>query len=357
MVHAMRASVMLLGGAVLVCSQLACGGFVQRSGQSTIGVMPGVVNDPGNRSLRRAIMRFGLGEFCKQLTHRGVPLQMRAGEPTAGRFMANTCNYQELESGDVFVQFAGPGYVWTNVTWRLGFEATGAVQYNQDFLMDGATMYAYFRTRAVVSKGFEAKMVEQGGAVASTVTSVVDGIAKELVQSQLERGFTVIRNSNGSVDFAVGMINKGERPAKPFEVHEDKRVTMMNERTNVAGNQLDFLGPFTVEDSKQALFLTMSVDGAPGVDAIVVDKSTGDQWLNTFVYSSGVPQPPTPPISIDMVPTRTQWTKAVPVPKGHYYVVLDNSAAIGNVAPTFSGSAVPSTAMVSVVVQLGDASN
>ena len=140
-----------------------CGGCVQQGGQASFGIMPGVVNDPGNRSLRRAIMRFGLEEFCRELTHRGAPLRMRDDDPVIGRFYARTCNHQELNSGDVFVQISGIGYAWTNVTFRVAFTASGAIQYNQDFLMDGSTMYAYFRTRTIASQEFNTTMVERAG--------------------------------------------------------------------------------------------------------------------------------------------------------------------------------------------------
>lgn len=337
-----------------------CGGCVQQ-GQASFGIMPGVVNDPGNRSLRRAIMRFGLDEFCKELTHRGAPLTMREGDPVVGRFYARTCNYQELNSGDVFVQFAGIGYAWTNVTLRISFNAGGAIQYNQDFLMDGSTMYAYFRTRTIASKSFETVMVERPGV--SALNAVTDQIADQVVSNQLSRGFTVIRESNGTVDFGIGIVEKGKRPVKPFEIRGDDRLTMTNERTEVHGNQLDFLGPYHVADGDRALYMTMSIDGVPSVDVLVVDESTGNQWLEAFVKGAGVPQPPMPPLMSEAVSMGSQWQKAFPVPEGYYYVVVDNSSVVGRVSPPAGGgsalltgalAAPPPAALVNVVVQVGD---
>ena len=307
-----------------------CGGCIQSGGQASFGIMPGVVNDPSNRSLRRAIMRFGLDEFCKELTHRGAPLRLRDEDPVAGRFYAKTCNYQELNSGDVFVQFEGIGYAWTNVTLRIAFNASGAIQYNQDFLMDGSTMYAYFRTRTIASKTFNTTMVERGGAGAA-LGGITDPIAKQVVEDQLRRGFTVIRESNGTVDFGVGMVEKGKRPVKPFEIRGDDRLTLMNERTEVHGNQLDFLGPFFVDDDDRALFMTLTIDGVPAVDVMVVDKATGDQWLDQFVKAPGVPALSMAPLMSEVVAIRTQWQKALPVAQGYYYVVLDNSSTVGSV--------------------------
>jgi hypothetical protein len=360
-------SLIRLAGFLLVVSVTlmvgGCQGCIQRGGQTSFGIMPGVVNDPANRSLRRAIMRFGLDEFCKELTHRGAPLKMRDDDPIVGRFYARTCNYQELQSGDVFVQFAGIGYAWTNVTLRIAFNASGAIQYNQDFLMDGSTMYGYFRTRTIASKTFNTTMVERAAAGA-VLGGITDPIAQQVVEDQLQRGFTVIRDSDGTVDFGVGIIEKGKRPVKPFEVRGDDRLTMMNERTEVHGDQLDFLGPFFVDDDDRALFLTLTIDGVPAVDVMVVDKTTGDQWLDQFVKAPGVPQPTMPPLMSDTVAIRTQWQKALPVAKGYYYVVLDNSSVVGTVAPPAAGgisfipgalAAPPPAALVNVVVQVGDA--
>jgi|GEM_PF-224046 len=344
---------LLLVGLTLALSLGGCSGCVQ-GGQASIGVMPGVMNDPGNRSLRRAILRFGLEEFCKELTHRGAPLRMRDEDPVIGRFYARSCNHHELESGDVFVQIEGIGYGWTNASLRVAFTASAAIQYNQDFLMDGSTMYAYFRTRMVASKETKVTMMEQGGAVGAVISPIANAAAPQVLESQLQRGFTVIRDSNGSVDFSVGMVEKGQRPVKPYEVRDGDHVTMMNERTEVRGNQLDFLGPFHVDDNDGALFLTMSIDGTTAVDVMVVDKGMGDQWLDLFVKAPGVPQPPMPPLMTDVVPKGTQWQKTVPVRRGHYYVVLDNSSVIGSATPPAVGT-VPPAALVNVVVQVGEA--
>ena len=159
------------------------------------------------------------------------------------------------------------------------------------------------------------------------------------------------------VDFAVGMVEKGHEPVKPFEVRGDDRLTLMNERTEVHGNQMDFLGPFHVDDDGRALYLTLVIDGVPAVDVMLVDKTTGDGWLDKFVRAPGVPQPAMPPLMSDTVAIRTQWQKSLPVAKGYYYVVLDNSSTVGSVAPPATGSllSAPPAALANVVVQVGDA--
>jgi len=342
-----------------------CSGCLTRAGQASLGIMPGVVNDPGNRTLRRAVLRFGLEQFCKEMVHRGAPLTMRDGEPVAGRFFARSCTFQELDNGDVFVQFAGQGYAWTNVSLRVGFDAGGAIQYNQDFLMEGSTMYAYFRTRTIASTSFNTIMVERGGANGAQVFGgMANPIAKQVVDQQLSRGFTVIRDSDGVVDFGLGVVEKGQRPTKPFSVRGSDKMTLTNERTEVHGQQLDFLGPFEVDSDGRALYVTAVIDGVPAIDMLVVRKDVGDQWLEEYMRKPVIPQPPQPPLVQDVIPTRMQFQKGVPLAKGFYYVVLDNTSVVGNVAPPAVASipllpgvlaSPPPAALVNVAVQLGDA--
>lgn len=350
---------------MLVLPLSGCSSCMQSTGQASFGIMPGVVNDPGNRTLRRSILRYGLDEFCKELTHRGAPLKLRDEDPVIGRYFAKSCNYQELASGDAFIQFSGVGYAWTNVSLRIGFEASGSIQYNQDFLMDGSTMYAYFRTRTVAAKSFNTLMVERGGAGgADALRGLANPIAQQVVDKQLTRGFTVIRDSNGTVEFGVGLVEKGQHPAKPFEVHGSDRVTYTNERTEVHGQQLDFLGPFQIGSNDQALYVNLVIDGVPAIDAMVVSKDAGDAWLDKFIRAPGVPALQQPPLTSEVVPIRAQWSKTLPVAKGYYYLVIDNSSSVGAVAPPSAG-AIPllpgvlapadPAALVNVVVQVGDA--
>ena len=342
-----------LVGATIVTLAVVGGGCT-KGGQMTLGVMPGVVNDPGNRSLRRAVLRFGLEEFCKEVTHRGTPLKMRDDDPVIGRFFGRSCTHHELDNGDVFVQLDGIGYTWTNASLRVAFEASAAIQYNQDLLMHGSTMYAYFRTRAIASHNTRVTLVEQPAALGVGVGAVADAVAPRVLRDQLQRGFTVIRDSDGAVDFSVGVIEKGQRPRRPFEIRDSDRMMLANERAEVRGNQLDFLGPFQADSNGQALYLTMLVEGTTAIDAMVVNDTTGEQWLQQFVKTPGVPQPPIPPLAADVVPSGSMWHKTVPVRKGRYYVVLDNSSAVGMVAPP-AGGTTPPAALVSVVVQVASA--
>ncbi|MCL2822451.1 MAG: hypothetical protein FWD57_00495 [Polyangiaceae bacterium] len=343
----------VLLGVILAISVSGCLGCTM-AGQKALGLMPGVVNDPGNRSLRRSILGFGLDEFCKQLVNTGAPLRMRDDEPVVGRFFARSCSSSELDSGDVFVQLDGIAYTWTNASQRVALEVSAAIQYNQDFLMHGSTMYAYFRTRNIAYQNTRLTLVEQSAVLGVGIAPIADDVAPQMMRNQLERGFTVIRDSDASVEFSLGVVELGERPNKPYEVRNDGKLTLMNERSEIRGNQLDFLGPFAVPSNGQALFITMTVEGTTVVDAMVVDKMVGDQWLDLFVRNRGVPQPPLPPLVSEVVPSGEKWQKTVRVSKGFYYVVIDNSAVVGAAMPPRGGT-IPPAALVSVVVQVGSA--
>lgn len=336
------------------------------SPQRLIALMPGVVNDPRNRTLRRELMSFGSSEFCKEVTQRGAPLRMNADEPIVGRFFPTECTYRELDNGDVFVQVRGEGYGWAQPSGRVGFKAGAAIQYNQDFLLDGSTMYVYFRPRAVQSSEFESLMVEKvqqsplGGLLGGTVQDIANRVGSQLVSRELQRGFTVVRDDSGQTDFGVGIIEKGKRPPRPFHVEGGSRLTLANERAELQQDQLDFLGPFTVVDEGRALYLTLSIEGPEAVDVSVWRRDGVTPWLESYIRRAGVPQPAGAPLIADVVRAKTRWQRTVPLPKGSYFVVVDHSSALGSVAPPppRPGGVLGPTgtaASLSYAVQVGDA--
>ncbi len=335
------------------------------SPQRLIALMPGVVNDPRNRTLRRELMSFGSGEFCKEVTQRGAPLRMSPEEPVVGRFFPKECTYRELDNGDVFVQVRGEGYGWAQPAGRVGFKAAAAIQYNQDFLLDDGAMYVYFRPRAVQSSEFESLVVERvqqsplGGLLGGTAQDIANRVGSQLVSRELARGFTVIRDADGQADFGVGVIEKGHHPPRPFHVEAGERLTLANERAEVQAEQLDFLGPFTIVDEGRALHLTMTVEGAEAVDVSVWRREAVTPWLEAYVRRAGVAQPTGAPVVADVVRARERFQRSVPLPKGSYFVVVDHSSALGSVAPPAPRPGVLGPAGVaaslSYAVQVGEA--
>lgn len=308
-------------------------------GQSSLALMPGVVNNPGNLSLRRGILGFAQSQICTELKKHSVPLTLRQDEPSSGRFFPNSCATQELGNGDIFVQFGGYGYAWTNLTKRITFDANAAVEYQHDFLMDGSTMYVYLREKATTATTFTTRLYEQTpqapatGLPGGSTQGFVDLIGTEILRKELDKGFTVIRDSDGHVDFGVGIVEKGRRPTSPYANANNGRLILANDRTEIHQNQRDYVGPFEVTENKQALFLSVAIDGARDVDVLVVHRGIGEAWLVNYTSQQALGAPPAPPALDETVSTGMVWRRTLPLPVGQYYVVFDNSPAAGKSAP------------------------
>lgn len=341
--------------AILVCS---C--FVGAScGQSLLSILPGVVNNPGNLTLRREILAFGIAHMCSEVQKRSVPLKLRPEDPSVGRFYATTCFSQQLQNGNLFVQFGGFGYVWTNLSQRMTFDAGGAVEYDTDFLLDGSTMYVYFREKSTSAATFTTKVVEQPGAASVSGLplgpngqGLANTFGQQILQNEIARGFTVIRDNDGSVQFAIGVIEKGQRPAQtsPYKVTDGGHVLLANERVEIHQNQRDYLGPLEVLDGK-TLSIALAVDGAPGIDALVVPRAIGEAWLKTYTTQAQTTPPPAMPVMDEAVFSGAIWRRKLTLPEGLYYLVLDNTATAGKTAPT-SFARDDRAAAVSVGVEL-----
>ncbi|MBK9264761.1 MAG: hypothetical protein IPM54_33875 [Polyangiaceae bacterium] len=308
-------------------------------GQSGLSIMPGVVNNPGNLSLRRGIFGFAQSQICTELKKRSVPLQLRQEDPATGRFFPNSCNTQQLDNSNMFVQFGGYGYAWTNLTKRITFDANAAIEYQHDFLMHDSSMYVYFREKATTAVTFTTRLVEVPpqspvvGLPGGSTQGFLDLIGAEVLKKELAKGFTIIRDSDGHIDFGVGIVEKGKRPTSPYTPADNGRLVLANERVEVHQNQRDYVGPFEVTGSKQALFLSVAIDGAQNVDVMVVHRGIGEAWLVSYTSQATLGQPPAPPVLDEPVTSGMVWRRTLPLPKGEYYVVFDNSPAAGRTAP------------------------
>jgi hypothetical protein len=343
--------------ALLTVSPLSCASR-ESVGTSSVSILgAGVVNDPANKSLRFDLLKFGLDGFCKEMLAAGVPLKMSDDEPVMGRFQASACQSQVLDEENrksFVVQYSGSGYAASAQGGRVTFTTTGLVEYAADFLMHERALYVYFRPRVVDATAFQTKLIESE--LAKSALSVLgvqpDAFGQRVVEAQLRRGFTVIRKDSGETELGLGVIPLGERPYHPFAVKTEKRV-VLNERTEVHRGQQDFVGPIQVQGEDQALYLTVAVDGAPGVDVLVLRESTGRLMLEQYLAAPG-PAALREPALLDEPAARGQdWKRYVLVPEGRYYVLLDNTAAAGRTSPP-AGPADGSSARVDVLILAGD---
>lgn len=329
-------------------------------GQGSLSILPGVVNNPSNLTLRRELLSFGTRQLCAEMRKRSIPLRLRDEDPATGRFYPTSCLAKELANGNMFVQFGGSGFVWTNLTKRMGFEASAAVEYDQDFLMDGGTMYVYFRQRATSAASFTTKLVEQAAAVTAGTLPLAQGSAyanalgAQIMKTEITRGFTVLREGDGSVQFGLGVIEKGERPRAPYQKEDNGKLLLANERTEIHQNQRDYIGPIEVTDDDQALTLTVAIEGAPAIDVLLVTRAGGEPWLQTYATQPASTPPPLLPLIDEPVFAGAVWRRTLALPKGLYYLVADNTGTAGRTQPT-SYALDDRAALVSYGVELGDA--
>jgi hypothetical protein len=318
------------------------------------------MNDPANKSLRFDILKFGLDSFCGEMLKGGAPLKFGDDEPVVGRFFADSCESQVLDDDahkSFIIQYTGKGYAWTNVTKRLGFTSRAVVEYETDFQLANGAMYVYFRPRQIDGAAFQTTLLESALAQGTLALSGVnaDQLGAHVVESQLRRGFTVIRqSSSGNTDFSLGLVPSGEAPFKPFEVKQTAKQILADERTEVHVGQQDYVGAFEVKDDNQALYLTALVDGVPNADILVVPKPIGDTMLDQYLHAAGGAKLATPAL-LDETAAQgpTFWQRFVNVEPGRYYIVIDNSAELGKSAPD-TRALDDAAAKVDYLVLLGD---
>ena len=113
----------------------------------------------------------------------------------------------------------------------------------------------------------------------------------------------------------------------------DRQDRPRQQRIEVHARQREFLGPFEVDSQGRALFLTVGVDGAEGIDVMVVPKDAGEQWLSLYIHQPMTTPPAYPPLLADVALSGQPYRKMLPVAKGRYYLVIDNTATAGRIAP------------------------
>lgn len=347
------AGVLALGGAAVTGCAKESVGF------GSINVLSsGVINDPANKSLRFDLLKFGLEQFCGEMQRRGVALKLRDGEPNLGRFFATSCQSQVIDEPtrqSILVRYAGRGFAWTNMTQRVGFESTGLVEYAPDFQMHEDSMYIYFRPRNIDSTAFKTTMVESQLANTGIVLTGVqpDQVGQNIVQSQLRRGFTVVRkDDSGETDFSMGVVPAGQSPFHPFQVMQSDRQTLDNDRTEVHAGQQDYIGGFTVEGDDSALYLTMTLDGASEVDVLLLPKPVADTLLTQYTTQAGAAAPAQSAFGA-VLRAGTVLKQYMPVPAGTYALLVDNSNRAGQAAPPLTALD-DRAARVDYLVQVGE---
>lgn len=315
----------------------------------------GVVNSPSNKSLRFDMLKFGLEEFCNELMQHGAPLRLEDGQPVIGRYFGETCQAKSidtLEKRSVIVQFGGHGYAWTAGTGRLGFRAQGLLELAPDFRIHQEAMYVYFRPIQVDTSDFELLMTERplAQAVASLAGLTEREVGQAIINAQLGRGFTAIRyDADGHTDFALGLVDRGKTPFRPFEVLSSPRTTAANGRTELFLGQQDLIGKIRVEKNDEVT-VTLRVEGTPAVDFALLSEKSAAPHLTRYLTKPGQVDARVVPTFLATATEEAPTKARVKVPPGNYYLVLDHSGAWGRTTP--GRDALP--ARVDYLIQTGD---
>lgn len=280
-------------------------------------------------------MQHGLGEFCREMLTHEAPIALAPGMPAVGRFFPKNCAQSTLQNGDLFIQFDGFGYAFTPLSKKLTFTMSGAVEYDQDFRVGpDCDIFAYFRTKNVKSSNFQTHVVEQPVAsFLNSLTTLSSDVGKQLVSGKLSLGFTVIQDRSQNFDFSLGLLPEGQKPVHPLDVHGDGRIRYESARSEVHEDQRDFIGPIEVQDSGRALYVTATLDGLPALDVLVMRKEDAEVSLGLY-YNYPQSGPLNAAVAYDdVLVSGRPYAQSFKVPKGTYYVVLDNTPTAGKVSP------------------------
>lgn len=298
----------------------------------------GVVNNPSNKSLRFDMLKFGLDEFCNELMLRGAPLRLSDGQPVIGRYFGDACQAKSidtLEKRTVVVQFDGRGYAWTAATGRLGFRARGLLELAPDFRVEKEAMYVYFRPVQVDTSDFELLMAERSLAQAAAALSGLSEkeVGQAIINAQLGRGFTAIRyDIDGHTDFALGLVDQGDTPFRPYSVLASPRATSANGRTEMFRGQQDYVGKIRVKKGEE-VSLTLNVEGTEAVDFALVTAKTAEPHLRAYLKTPGTQKVASVPTFLAQATSAAPTRARVRVKPGDYFLVLDHSAAWGKINP------------------------
>ncbi len=310
-----------------------------KTGKDAAGLIgQGIVNNPSNKSLRFDMLKFGLGEFCRELLEHGAPLRLADGQPVIGRYFGDSCaakSIDNVEKSTIIVQFGGQGYAWTAGTGRLGFRAQGLLELAPDFRIHDDAMYVFFRPVQVDTSDFELLMTEHplAQAVADLVGIDEQALGKAIIQAQLGRGFTAIRyDADGHTDFALGLVDPGDRPFRPYTVLSSPRTTEANGRTELFAGQQDFVGRIHV-GSGEKVTITLRVEGTDAIDFALLSEASATPHLEDYLSKPGSLRARTVPSFLAKATSDVPTRAAIKVPEGSYFLVLDHSPAWGDNTP------------------------
>jgi hypothetical protein len=290
---------------------------------------------------------------------RSAPLRLQQGGNIVGRYFPTACRAVVNDGTQtVTLHFGGSGYAWTPVAARVGFTAEASVEYRMDFWMGETAVYVWARTARILrGPEFNVSSVENkvvDWATRTPVGYIANMFGGQIMSDQLTSGFTVVRTDEGD-EFSLGILQPPQRPPKPFGVGGVRRLMFANEVAEIHSGEVDFLGPFTVTSTDQLLMMRMMIQQGPAVEGLVVTRSNGDIWRQGLELGTPLGPPPQPAITGFPIQAGAEQRQAVRLQPGQYYVVIDNSAQVGQVNPPWNpiSSLGGSVTVMAYTVELG----
>ncbi len=171
--------------------------------------------------MRFDLIRWGLDQFCRELTQRGTPLRLTDDQPVIGRYFAQECSASILERSEserLLTRFSGQGFAWTLATGRLGFQAPALMELAPDFRVHERSLYVYFRPTTIDLSGLKILMSEDDRLLQAADLADIDTevVGARLIKAQLNRGFTALFHEDGHLEFSLGLLELGETPFFPI---------------------------------------------------------------------------------------------------------------------------------------------
>ncbi len=272
---------------------------------------------------------FGAQKICPEMKKRGVPLKMSAlGPQTVGRFFPQDCQVSVDEAHHtIAVQASGTGYVMLPLVRRVGFFCGIAVEYRPDFHVTDESLYVWGQFNRVLAPpdlrilGVENSLVSL--ATRTPVGDVATLLGQGVVESEIGRGFTVVRKDDGD-DFTLGHLDPPAMPPRAFKTGKG-RTMLATDNVSLPPASREYLGPLDVNENSSALYLHSRLSGQNLVFA-VVERGIADNWRGSYQAGQPLGPPPGPTVFFGNLMGGESEQK-IAVPKGQYFVVIDNQAA------------------------------
>jgi len=300
---------------------------------------------------------FGANRLCPEMLKRGVPLKVAAlGPNSIGRFFPRQCQVDvHNDTRTITLQSSGDGYAYLPLARRTGFTCSLNVELRPDFRLEEDTTYVWGEFSRLLSTpdlrilGVENRLVNL--ATQTPLGNVATVLGQSLVSSELSRGFTAIRSDDGD-DFTLGIVRPPDTIKRPFVASQ--RHMLSSDTTELHPQTRDYLGPFEVDNPKHKLFVRLRITGAP-LHLYLVDRNVGDAWEQSYGRATPLDAPPGP-VLLSGTSLSGESTQFANLPKGFYYIVLENPAVaatlpLGIPMPLPLGEAL---SYVSYSVELGD---